>query len=80
MLLIRAVSQLVDGQDGSNKENMDPNETDDWLHRNDSLHAINIDDISNQISGNSTIVYMASTPTILCWQIYQYLYIQQEDR
>jgi len=67
MLLMRAVSQLVDGQDGSNKENMDPNETDDWLHRNDSLHAINIDDIFNQISGNSTIVYMASMPTFLCW-------------
>ena len=46
---------------------MDPNETDDWLHRNDSLHAINIDDIFNQISGNSTIVYMASMPTFLCW-------------
>jgi len=54
MLLIRAVSQLVDGQDGSNKENMDPNETDDWLHRNDSLHANNIYDIliSNRLSGN----------------------------
>jgi hypothetical protein len=39
------MSQLVDGQDASNKENMDPNETDDWLHRNDSLYANNIDDI-----------------------------------
>jgi hypothetical protein len=31
-----------------------PNETDDWLHKNDSLHANNIDDIliSNQLSGN----------------------------
>ena len=29
MLLICAVSQLVDGQDASNKENMDPAETDD---------------------------------------------------
>ena len=43
---------------------MDPNETDDWLHRNDSLHAINIDDISNWLSGNSTVVNMASTPTL----------------
>jgi len=63
MLLIRVVSKLVDGQDASNKENMDPNETDDWLHRNDLLHAINIDDISHRISGNSTVVYMASAPT-----------------
>ena len=54
MLLIHAVSQLVDGQDAPNKENMDPNETDDWLHRNDSLHANNIYDIliSNRLSGN----------------------------
>jgi hypothetical protein len=54
MFLICVVSQLVDGQDASNKENMDPNETDDWLHRNDSLHANNIDDIliSNRLSGN----------------------------
>ena len=64
MLLICAVSQLVDGQDASNKENMDPAETDDWLHRNDSPHAINIDDISNWLSGNSTVVNMASTPTL----------------
>jgi hypothetical protein len=49
------VSQLVDGEDASNKENMDPNETeDDWLHRNDSINANNIDDelISNQLKGN----------------------------
>jgi hypothetical protein len=48
------VSQLVDGQDASNKKNMDPNETDDLLHRNDSLYANNIDDIltSNRLSGN----------------------------
>ena len=54
MLLIHVVSQLVDGQDAPNKENMDPNETDDWLHRNDSLHANNIYDIliSNRLSGN----------------------------
>ena len=54
MLLIHAVSQLVDGQDAPNKENMDPNETDDWLHRNDSIHANNIDDelISSQLPGN----------------------------
>jgi hypothetical protein len=61
MLLIYVVSQLVDGQDASNKKNMDPNETDDWLHRNDSLYANNIDDISNSLSGNSTVVNMAST-------------------
>ena len=65
------MSQLVDGQDASNKENMDPTETDDWLHRNDSLHAINIDDISNWLSGNSIVVNMASTPIFLCWRIYQ---------
>jgi hypothetical protein len=48
------VSYLVDGVDASNKENMDPNEIDDWLHRNDSIHANNIDDklISNQLPGN----------------------------
>jgi hypothetical protein len=56
---------LVDGHDASNKENMDPNETDDWLHRNDSLHANNIDDISNWLTGNSTVVNMASTQTLL---------------
>ena len=65
------MSRLVDGQDASNKENMDPNVTDDWLHRNDSLHAINIDDISNWLSGNSIVVNMASTPIFLCWRIYQ---------
>ena len=54
MFLICDVSQLVDGRGASNKENMDPNETDDWLHRNDSLHTNNNDDIlmSNQLSGN----------------------------
>ena len=54
MFLISVVSQLVDGQDASNKENMDHNETDDWLHRNDSLYGNNIDDIliSNWLSGN----------------------------
>jgi hypothetical protein len=54
MFLICVVSQLVDGQDASNKENMDPTKTDDWLHRNDSLHANNIDDIliSNQLLDN----------------------------
>ena len=54
MLLICAVSQLVDGVDASNKENMDLNETNDWLHRNDSIHANNIDDelISSQLPGN----------------------------
>jgi hypothetical protein len=31
MFLICDVSQLIDGQDVSNKENMDPNETDDWF-------------------------------------------------
>jgi hypothetical protein len=56
---------LVDGHDASNKENMDPNETDDWLHRNDSLHANHIDDISNWLTGNSTVVNMASTQTLL---------------
>jgi hypothetical protein len=65
MLLICVVSQLVDGHDASNKENMDPNETDDWLHRNDSLHANNIDDISNWLTGNSTVVNMASTQILL---------------
>jgi hypothetical protein len=46
--------QLVDGQTASNKENMDPNETDDWLYKNDSLHANNNDDIlmSKRLSGN----------------------------
>jgi hypothetical protein len=46
-------SRLVDVQHASNKENVEPNETDDWLHRNDSLHANNIDDIliSNRLSG-----------------------------
>jgi hypothetical protein len=54
MFLIFHVSQLVDGENASNKENMNPNETDDWLHRNDSFHANNIDDeiISNQLPGN----------------------------
>jgi hypothetical protein len=54
MFLVYDVSQLVDGQDASNKENMDPNETDDWLEMNDSLHANNNDDIlmSNRLSGN----------------------------
>ena len=49
MFLICDVSQLVDAEDASDKENMDPNEIDDWLHRNDSIHANNIDDelISN---------------------------------
>ena len=48
------MSQLVDGQDAANKENMEPNGIDDWLHRNDSLHANNIDDIvtSNRLPGN----------------------------
>jgi hypothetical protein len=45
MFLICDVSQLIDGQDVSNKENMDPNKTDDWLHMNDSLRANNIDDV-----------------------------------
>jgi hypothetical protein len=70
MLLICVVSQLVDGQDASNKENMNPNETDDWLHRNDLLYANNIDDISNSLSGNSTVVNIASTQTFLCCSIY----------
>jgi hypothetical protein len=61
------VSQLVDGQDASNKKNMNPNEIDDWLHRNDSLHANNIDDIliSNRLSCK-IVVNMESTPTFLC--------------
>ena len=54
VILIFDVSQLVDGVDASNKENIDPTETDDWLHRDDSFHAKNIDDelISNQLPGN----------------------------
>ena len=54
MFLMFDMSRLVDGQDASNKENMDPNVTDDWMYRNDSLHANNIDDIliSNWLSGN----------------------------
>ena len=54
MFLLCDVSQLVDGEDASDKENIDPNETDDWLHRNDLIHANNIDDepISNQLPGN----------------------------
>jgi hypothetical protein len=51
--------QLVDGQDTPNKENVDPNETDDWFHRNDSFHAKNVDDISNQLSGNLTVANVA---------------------
>jgi hypothetical protein len=59
---------LVDGQDSSNKENVDPNKTDDWLHRNDSLDANNIDEIliSNRMAGNKIVVHMESTPTLLC--------------
>jgi hypothetical protein len=32
---------FVDDLAASNKENIDPVETNDWLHRNDSYHAHN---------------------------------------
>ena len=64
MFLICAMSQLVDGQDVSNKENMDPNETNDWLHRNDLLYANNRGDISNRLAGNLTVVNLTSMATI----------------
>jgi hypothetical protein len=40
MFLIFDVSRLVDGQDASNKENMDPNEIDDWLGMIHSIQTI----------------------------------------
>ena len=48
------------GHDAPDKENLDPNETDDWLHRNDSLHGNNLDDICNSLSGNSPVINMAT--------------------
>jgi len=56
-----AMSQLVDGQDVLNKENMDANETNDCL-----LYAKNIGDIliSNRLASNLTVVNMTSMPTI----------------
>jgi hypothetical protein len=59
IFLICDVSQLVDGHDTPDKENMDPNETDDWLHRNDSFQGNNIDDISNWL-GSSHVINMAT--------------------
>jgi hypothetical protein len=56
--------QLVDGQDTPNKENVDPNETDDWFHRNDSFHADNVDNISNELSGNLTVANMTRMTNI----------------
>lgn len=45
---------FVDDDVASDKENMDPIETDDWLHRNDSYHTHNIVDqnISTRLSLN----------------------------
>lgn len=49
VFLICDVIQFVDGDDASNNQNIEPNETNDSLHRNDSHHADNIDDASNLI-------------------------------
>ena len=49
LFLICDVIQFVDGDDASNKQNIEPNETNDLLHRNDSHHADNIDDANNLI-------------------------------
>ena len=45
---------FVDNDAASNKENVDPVETDDWLHRNDSYHTNNIvnDNMSTRSSCN----------------------------
>jgi len=48
------VYNFVDDEAASNKENVDPGETDYWLHRNDSNHTNNIVDenMSTQLSCN----------------------------
>ena len=48
------VYNFVDDEAASNKKNVDPSETDDWLHRNDSNHTNNIVDenMSTQLSCN----------------------------
>jgi hypothetical protein len=45
---------FVDGDTASNKENIEPIETDDWLHRNDSYQTYNIVDenMSTRLSCN----------------------------
>ena len=48
------VYNFVDDEAASNKKNVDPGKTDDWLHRNDSYHTNNIVDenMSTQLSCN----------------------------
>jgi len=48
------VYNFVDDEAASNKENVDPGETYDWHHRNDSYHSNNIVDenMSTQLSCN----------------------------
>jgi hypothetical protein len=48
------VSKFAADEDATNKENLDPNETNDWLHRNNSHCDHNIDDesISAHLSGD----------------------------
>jgi hypothetical protein len=43
---------FVDNAAASNKENEDPDETNDWLHRNDSYQTNKIIDESTRLSCN----------------------------
>jgi hypothetical protein len=52
------MSKFVAGEDASNKENLDPDETNDWLHRNDSQCAQSVNEpVSTHFPGDLNFCY-----------------------
>lgn len=64
-------STILENQSGANKENLDPDNTDDWLHRNDSYRPrFSARKTSSLQQGGESSVLSETIHIILCIALY----------